>query len=176
MAATLSSAYPTSGGSCASVVETLPLHPKLVVCTLVLLGRPSHVRGEGGGGGGEREVTVGRLYRAYRGVCRARQVRPEEEGGLVGVCSMLSDRGVVCLRGSKEPSLAKVGVPLSLSHTHTLTHTHTCLQWYSNTSSTLSLPPFSQVSLLLQESEVEHILKDQSGLFNTVLSQGLPSL
>ena len=155
MAATLSSAYPSSGGSCASVVETLPLHPKLVVCTLVLLGRPSHVRGEGGGGGGgggEREVTVGRLYRAYRGVCRARQVRPEEEGGLVGACSMLSDRGVVCLRGSKEPSLAKVGLPLylSLSHTHTQTHTCTCLLLVILPLLSLSpsLPPSLPPSLL----------------------------
>ena len=36
----------------------------------------------------EEEVTVGRLYHAYRGgVCQARQVRPEKEGGLEGVCS-----------------------------------------------------------------------------------------
>ena len=82
-----------------STQHTLPLHHKLVVCTLLLLGRQ----------GGEREVSLERLQSAYVRVCRHRQLRWESEGEFVGVCKMLETTGIVTLRRARETRLTKVG-------------------------------------------------------------------
>ena len=82
-----------------STQHTLPLHHKLVVCTLLLM-----VRGRG-----RREVTLERLHGTYVRVCCHRQLRCESEGEFVGVCKILETMGILALGRARETRLMKVG-------------------------------------------------------------------
>ncbi|XP_078280741.1 cell division control protein 6 homolog [Rhinoraja longicauda] len=82
--------------------ECFPLQQKLLVCSLLLLLRPSKVK----------EVTLGKLHDAYSKVCRSQQMSGADQSECLSLCSLLESRGIVWLKQSKEARLTKVGLKI----------------------------------------------------------------
>ncbi|XP_054043497.1 cell division control protein 6 homolog [Rissa tridactyla] len=79
-----------------------PLQQKVLLCSLLLLGR--HLRA--------REVTLGKLHDAYSQVCRRQQLPAVDQAECLSLVTLLESRGVLELKKAKEARLAKVSLKL----------------------------------------------------------------
>ena len=170
VASVISSVYSNSAITLShSTAHTLPLQQKLAIATLLLCVRGKTVK----------EVTLGKLQDAYSRVCCQWQVKQEGQTEFVGLCHVLESRGLLSVKKAKETRMTKVSV-MNIIMCNVCLHQVEGIMNILSPSILPSLPTlsshystlflFAQVTLKLQESEVEHVLQDQP-LLSSVLKQ-----
>ena len=110
----------------------------------------------------------------YSRVCSQWQVRQEAQTDFVGLCHVLESRGLLSIKKAKETRLTKVSMfSMAITGVDVYYAHHTCnlycLMHMIDTLPSLSL--FSQVTLKLQEADVDRVLKDTPLLSSVLRTQ-----
>lgn len=75
-----------------------PLQQKIVICSLLLMLRNCK----------SKDITIGKLHDIYKKICAKRNLFSVDQAEFVGLCSLIETKGILRVRGKKEPRFHKV--------------------------------------------------------------------
>ncbi|KAB0797562.1 hypothetical protein PPYR_08555 [Photinus pyralis] len=78
--------------------QTLPLHQRVVLCSILLIVKKAR----------DKNITIGKLYDVYKRVCLKKNLVSVDQSEFVGICSLIETQGIIHVMGKKEPRMRKV--------------------------------------------------------------------